>query len=388
MSSMNSSLEVRQIIDDLMNKHGFRHNYQVADYFGITAQTLSGWLKNNSIPHKHLLKIQNVINKTVKDKEVEDDYNKKIIRLIYNKGNIIFLGCLLTMFFSFTYFKFFAVPVYTSEASVIPVNNSGNDLAGLSGAVAQMGLNLPGNTQTSIAWDELFFEILKSNGVQRKLLDEKFTIENLAESEYLATILKKHLKVSRKKAGIQKLKINKYLKNRIRVSKTRFSPLIKIQADAFSADLSAQIIKKLIQISNEMQVNIKTRQMGQKRLFIEERIESVKVDLGLAEGKLKLFQERNRRSGKSPSLLLEESRLARDVALQNNLYLTLKTQYEEAKIEEVERTPMVETVDEAIPPIEKAGPSTLVNTFMLTIFSFVILFIVFFIKENYYPFTV
>ena len=62
---MNSNLKVRQIIDDLMNKHGFRHNYQVADYFGITAQTLSGWLKNNSIPHKHLLKILNVINKTV-----------------------------------------------------------------------------------------------------------------------------------------------------------------------------------------------------------------------------------------------------------------------------------------------------------------------------------
>ena len=66
------------------------------------------------------------------------------------------------------------------------------------------------------------------------------------------------------------------MNKRIRISKTRFSPLINIEIDAFHADLAANLIDRLIKISNEMQVNIKTRQMGQKRQFIKERIEEIK----------------------------------------------------------------------------------------------------------------
>ena len=122
-----------------------------------------------------------------------------------------------------------------------------------------------------------------------------------------------------------------------------------------------------------------------KRVFIEERIREVQVDLRAAEGLLKSFQERNRRSNQSPTLLLEESRLARDVTLQNNLYLTLKTQFEEAKIEEVERTPMVETVDEPIPPIEKAGPSIIVNMIITSVFTFIIMFIFYYLRQTIKP---
>ena len=175
------------------------------------------------------------------------------------------------------------------------------------------------------------------------------------------------------------------MNKRIRVSKTRFSPLINIEIDAFHADLAANMIDRLIKISNEMQGNIKTRQMGQKRQFIEERIEEVKIALASAESRLQSFQERNRRPNTSPSLLLEESRLSRDVTLQNNLYLTLKTQYEEAKIEEVERTPMVETVDAPIPPLEQAGPRVLINSVMTAVFSFVLLFLSLFFKEFLKP---
>ena len=133
-----------------------------------------------------------------------------------------------------------------------------------------------------------------------------------------------------------------------------------------------------------MQINMKTKQMGQKRIFIDERIKEVSKDLVLAETRLKSFQERNRRPNKSPSLLLEESRLARDVTLQNNLYLTLKTQYEEAKIEEVERMPMVETVDSPLPPLIPDGPRVLINTVILGTISFILLFIGFFFKDSFF----
>ncbi len=383
----NPESQVRELIDEVMKKHGFRHHYEVADYFGITAQTLSGWFKNDTIPHKHLLTIEKERDTSSykKNLETENNSNNKIIQLLINRGKIIFFISLVFTSISFIYFSLFAPPVFTANSSVIPVSDNGSDLSGLSGAAAQMGLNFPVNNQNTIAWDELFFEILRSNGIKRKLLKEKFLIDGSSAPEDLNDILVKQLNLINKSANNQNLLIKKHLKDRIRISKTRFSPLINIEIDAYKARLASDMINRLIRISNDMQINIKTKQMGQKRIFIEERIKEVKVDLALAESRLKSFQERNRRPNKSPSLLLEESRLARDVTLQNNLYLTLKTQYEEAKIEEVERTPMVEIVDEPVPPIEQAGPQVLINTIMTAVLSFLFLFIIYFIKETFNP---
>ena len=173
---MQTQSEVREIIDDIMKKYGFRHHYEVADYFGVTAQTLSGWFKNKTIPHKHLLTIQNDLGQSQKHKEIEDNFSNKIILLLKNKGKKVILFATLLASISFIYFSFIALPVYTAKASVIPVGDNGSDLSGFTGAAAQLGLALPVNNQATIAWDELFFEILRSNGIQRKLLQEKFLV--------------------------------------------------------------------------------------------------------------------------------------------------------------------------------------------------------------------
>ena len=51
------------IINDIMDKHRFRHKRDVAEYFGVTPQALSIWIAKNQIPPKHLLKLS-LENKT------------------------------------------------------------------------------------------------------------------------------------------------------------------------------------------------------------------------------------------------------------------------------------------------------------------------------------
>ena len=46
------------LIAKVMNQFGFRHQYQVAQYFGVTAQTLSGWVKSGIVPEKYIMKFQ------------------------------------------------------------------------------------------------------------------------------------------------------------------------------------------------------------------------------------------------------------------------------------------------------------------------------------------
>ena len=45
------------IINEVMDKHRFRHKRDVAEYFGVTPQALSIWIAKNQIPPKHLLKL-------------------------------------------------------------------------------------------------------------------------------------------------------------------------------------------------------------------------------------------------------------------------------------------------------------------------------------------
>ena len=63
------------------------------------------------------------------------------------------------------------------------------------------------------------------------------------------------------------------------------------------------------------------------------------------EQTLREFREKNRNMSSSPSLLMRVQEMGRELDLQNSLYVTLKTQHEKAKIDEVERDDMVQLID-------------------------------------------
>ncbi len=74
---------VQEIISKVMTDKGFRHKYEVAEYFGVTPQALSTWLTNGKIPSKHILKVRSEIqpahipthiDPTVEDKKTVIDY--------------------------------------------------------------------------------------------------------------------------------------------------------------------------------------------------------------------------------------------------------------------------------------------------------------------------
>ena len=52
----NKNPTAENVILDIMRHFGFRRNYQVAEYFNVTPQTLSGWIKAGEIPAKHMMK--------------------------------------------------------------------------------------------------------------------------------------------------------------------------------------------------------------------------------------------------------------------------------------------------------------------------------------------
>ncbi len=202
---------VAEIILKVMQRFQYRHQYQVAKFFNVTAQTLSGWIKSNSIPPKHLIKykqeIELVTNEipATKNREVfvlesshhsdtaaaqanNFQYKKISVSSIFNllkksKRTLIFSPFVLVSIVS-VYVFFLAPRVYTSSAKILPISENNSKLSNLSGLASQFGMNLPTTVGSEIQWDELYPEIVRSEKLLEILVQKSFRTEKYQEEQY------------------------------------------------------------------------------------------------------------------------------------------------------------------------------------------------------------
>ena len=90
---------------------------------------------------------------------------------------------------------------------------------------------------------------------------------------------------------------------------------------------------------------------------VRQRVGTVEQELRDAEEALKRFYQANRSWQQSPQLTFEEGELRRQVDLRQELYRSLRREYETARIEEVNDTPVITVIDAAVVPQRKSGPS-------------------------------
>jgi hypothetical protein len=103
----------------------------------------------------------------------------------------------------------------------------------------------------------------------------------------------------------------------------------------FAADIATAVIEEL----DRHQQKFKSTRVSEKRQFIEGRINDVQGELRYAEEKLKKFRIGNRQIQNSPSLLLQQERLAREVSVIMGVFTTLKQEHELARYKKWKRPP-------------------------------------------------
>ena len=93
MSTEQNNARSDTLIAKVMKTFGFRHQYQVAEYFGVTAQTLSGWVKTGIVPDKYVMKfqldVQELDQSKIHEKTLNSlDINDSSINQSYKEQNI------------------------------------------------------------------------------------------------------------------------------------------------------------------------------------------------------------------------------------------------------------------------------------------------------------
>ena len=142
----------------------------------------------------------------------------------------------------------------------------------------------------------------------------------------------------------------------ISISSSRKTPIITIYANTFEPKLAVSMVSVIIEELNKLLTVYSEDRIKDKIKFIEIRIKQVGVELKKNEETLKKFREQNRNINASPGLLIEQGRIIRDVDVQTEIFTTLKTELELAKIEQVEENSIVLVLDNPELPLYKISP--------------------------------
>jgi len=132
--------------------------------------------------------------------------------------------------------------------------------------------------------------------------------------------------------------------------------LVTLEVDARWPELSAGIANEAVALVGAFNREQRVSRVRAKREFLETRVNAALAELRATEDSQRLFYARNRVWENSPSLVVEERRVRRQVETANSLYLSLRQQYESARIDEVNTTPVITIVDRAIPPRRREWP--------------------------------
>jgi uncharacterized protein involved in exopolysaccharide biosynthesis len=132
--------------------------------------------------------------------------------------------------------------------------------------------------------------------------------------------------------------------------------IVRVSVESPYPPLAADVANRIVEYVNDFNTRKRQSQARESRKFTEERVAAADSELRRAELAVKTFYERNRGWQQSPELTFEEARLRRQIEMGQQVYGSLKREYETARIDEVNDTPVITVIDRAIPPQERSGP--------------------------------
>jgi len=132
--------------------------------------------------------------------------------------------------------------------------------------------------------------------------------------------------------------------------------LVTLSVTAPDPLLATAVADTLLAAVNRFNLERRQSRSRDLRRFLETRVGEAARDLRGAEDSLRAFQEHNRAIAQSPELQLQADRLRRSTELRQQLYVTLASAYEQARIEEFRDTPSLTVVDPPRPPFTRAWP--------------------------------
>ena len=172
------------------------------------------------------------------------------------------------------YLLLFTKPIYSSSASIIPANPE-NKINNMAGVAAQLGINVPGSVNQKM----IYPQIIKSRTLASRMLQKKFdSIEFGKNQPFLKLLTYKNGPMNVGLDTLEIMGIESFIKM-VNVKEDVKTGIVSISIEASEPQLAAKIVEVLINELDLHQKSFNTEQSVKKRIFIEERIKDVQIDL-------------------------------------------------------------------------------------------------------------
>ena len=143
----------------------------------------------------------------------------------------------------------------------------------------------------------------------------------------------------------------KYLRRKIIMAEPdRRTPIVSIAVETRDSLLSTVIGQRLLEALDGVLIINRRTAVSSERQFLQERYDTARQDLRLAEDAMRGFLERNRSYEQSPALRFEYGRLERRITLAQEVFVTIARQLQVTEADEVRSTPVLNVLESPRPP--------------------------------------
>jgi uncharacterized protein involved in exopolysaccharide biosynthesis len=252
-------------------------------------------------------------------------------------------------------------PVYEAHASFVTTSSSSSRMsgamgaatsAGLQGMASQLGLSTGADPSES---PNFYVQLIQSEELRRRLLNSRFQNPRSSNPRDSATLLQ--ILQIRNDDPVRRMEIA--LKRMQKAIATDFdikTNVVSLIVKARWSELAAAMANRTVQLVDSFNREQRVTRARSRRLFLQSRVDSARMQLQQAEEQQRVFEEQNRQWHSSPQLVFEQGRLQRNVDVATSLYLQLRQQFEAARLDEINDAALITVVDPAHAPHKAQWP--------------------------------
>lgn len=135
--------------------------------------------------------------------------------------------------------------------------------------------------------------------------------------------------------------------------------IVTVSVDTRNPHLSASVVRRFIAVIDSFNTVVRQTSARARRAFLESRVAVTYDSLLAAQGRMEDFLEGNLTWRSSPRLVAQHERLALDQELKTEVYQSIVSQFEDARIDEINDTPVLTVVSPPLLPTIPSSPRPL-----------------------------
>ncbi len=294
---------------------------------------------------------------------VDDEISLMQVAAVLLNGRRMIVGLALALAFLAGLFSITRPKQYKATLAFVPQQGSGSNVSRLASSLAgQLGISL-GSPQDNLGPD-FYQKLLSSRAILAPVVEARYEVDGGDNGRDSVPLLDLMGVVGDTREARVARAIQLMATGVANTSVDEQTGIVTVAVITRWPEVSYQIASALLQRVQDFNQMTRHTQAQAEREFLEGRVAEAGKQLRVAEDSLQTFLQKNRQYANSPELTFEHDRLERKVSMRQDLYTSLAQSYEQARVQEVQNTPVITILERPIVPPLREPRGTVLKTLL------------------------